>query len=103
MRLSLWGSIIEFLPETPFCPHLLTFLIRLTLLNKFPSTFFETMNALEALNLSYNLDLTMLPEEIGELVNLLSKSVKYRPWKVASSDRAYEETEDPTIRWHEFS
>ena len=69
-RLSLWGSSIESLPETPSCPHLQTLLVRFTVLETFPHRFFESMGALKVLDLSYNLDLTQLPAEMGALINL---------------------------------
>lgn len=69
-RLSLWGSSIESLPETPSCPHLQTLLVRFTVLETFPHRFFESMGALKVLDLSYNLDLTQLPAGIGALINL---------------------------------
>lgn len=74
VRLSLWGSSIDFLAlvEAPSCPQVRTLLARLTMLHTLPipSRFFDSMDALEVLDLSYNLDLNQLPEEIGRLKNL---------------------------------
>ncbi|KAL5822935.1 hypothetical protein ACOSQ4_020835 [Xanthoceras sorbifolium] len=81
-RISLWGPNIEFFGETPSCPDLLTFLVKNTKLKKFPSTFFQSMNALKVLDLSYNKDLTNLPVSIGELINLHHLNLSYTSLKV---------------------
>lgn len=52
-RLSLWGSSIKSLPETPSCPRLQTLLVRFTVLETLPLRFFESMGALDVLDLSY--------------------------------------------------
>ncbi|WRX28703.1 NB-ARC - like 10 [Theobroma cacao] len=70
VRASLWGTSFTSLSETPFCPHLQTLLVGRTHLRMFPTGFFHLMLALRVLNLSENEELRMLPEGIGELINL---------------------------------
>ncbi|XP_017604291.1 disease resistance protein SUMM2-like [Gossypium arboreum] len=65
---SLWGcSDREIIHYPPTCPNLSTLLIRDTLLNAFPASFFEFMTGLTALDLSGNQGLVELPPEIGRL------------------------------------
>lgn len=70
LRMSVWGSGVDFLHEATSCPRLRTLLIRFSVLEKFPSRFARSMHALAVLDLSYNFDLVELPELIGKLINL---------------------------------
>ncbi|KAJ4718190.1 Disease resistance protein [Melia azedarach] len=70
VRISLWGSNIEFHTEIPFCPRLQTLLVRESKLKTFQNNFFQATPALQVLDLSYNLHLTELPVGLGELINL---------------------------------
>ncbi|TXG69140.1 hypothetical protein EZV62_004075 [Acer yangbiense] len=70
-RLSLWHLNIKAFNESPSCPNLQTFLVRDTnYLVRFPKNFFQSMRALNVLDLSRNKNLIGLPAEIGELINL---------------------------------
>ncbi|KAJ0075720.1 hypothetical protein Patl1_34092 [Pistacia atlantica] len=69
VRISLWGRSVKLFSETPFCPRLLTFLVRRTKVVTFPSVFFQSMHAMKVLDLSNNFDLTTLPV-MSELRNL---------------------------------
>ncbi|XVF70678.1 hypothetical protein PTKIN_Ptkin11bG0181900 [Pterospermum kingtungense] len=70
VRTSIWGTTFKSLTGTPSCPNLQTLLVGNTHLKRFPTGFFQSMRALTVLNLSGNRELRMLPEEIGELINL---------------------------------
>ncbi|XVE50632.1 hypothetical protein DITRI_Ditri01bG0179100 [Diplodiscus trichospermus] len=70
VRTSLWGTSFTSITETPFCPNLQTLLVGNTHLKMFPTGFFNFMRALRVLNLSGNSELQMLPEGIGDLINL---------------------------------
>ncbi|KAF2301317.1 hypothetical protein GH714_022643 [Hevea brasiliensis] len=71
-RLSLLGKSYESFSESmsPAFPHLLTFFVRYTKLNRFPGGFFQQLHTLNILDLSRNWDLTELPSGIGVLINL---------------------------------
>ncbi|KAJ0075169.1 hypothetical protein Patl1_34401 [Pistacia atlantica] len=62
------GSVILF-RKTPFCPRLLTFLVRNTAIETFPNSFFQSMHAMKVLDLSKNFRLTRLPAML-EVINL---------------------------------
>nr|AKE49460.1 NBS-LRR disease resistance protein NBS45 [Dimocarpus longan] len=81
-RISLWGPNIEFFGETPSCPGLITFLVKNTKLKKFPNTFFESMNTLKVLDLSYNKNLSELPRSICYLIKLHHLNLSYTNLKV---------------------
>ncbi|XVF03872.1 hypothetical protein REPUB_Repub05bG0030400 [Reevesia pubescens] len=68
--ISFWGTSFTSLNETPFCLNLQTLLVGNTHLKMFPTGFFQSMRVLTVLNLSDNQELRMLPEGIGELINL---------------------------------
>ncbi|XVF70677.1 hypothetical protein PTKIN_Ptkin11bG0181800 [Pterospermum kingtungense] len=70
VRTSIWGTSFKSLTGTPLCQNLQTLLVGNTHLEMFPTGFFQFMRALTVLNLSDNRELRMLPEEIGELINL---------------------------------
>ncbi|XP_031263540.1 probable disease resistance protein At5g63020 [Pistacia vera] len=69
VRISLWGGSVKLFRETPFCPRLLTFLVRQTAVETFPSSCFQSMYAMKVLDLSKNLCLTRLPAML-EMINL---------------------------------
>ncbi|KAJ0075716.1 hypothetical protein Patl1_34096 [Pistacia atlantica] len=69
VRISLWSSSVKLFSETPFCPRLLTFVVRQTLVDTFPSPFFQSMHAMKVLDLSKNIFLTRLPAML-EMINL---------------------------------
>ncbi|KAJ0006671.1 hypothetical protein Pint_29913 [Pistacia integerrima] len=69
VRISLWGRSVKLFSETPFCPRLLTFVVRQTSVETFPSPFFQSMHAMKVLDLSKNWFLTTLPV-MSELRNL---------------------------------
>ncbi|KAJ9190110.1 hypothetical protein P3X46_001341 [Hevea brasiliensis] len=71
-RLSLLGKSYESFSESmsPAFPHLLTFFVRYTKLNRFPGGFFQQLHTLNILDLSRNWDLTELPSGTGVLINL---------------------------------
>ncbi|KAJ0075721.1 hypothetical protein Patl1_34093 [Pistacia atlantica] len=69
VRISLWGRSVKLFSETPFCPRLLTFVVRQTSVHKFPSPFFQSMHAMKVLDLSQNRYLTRLPAML-EMINL---------------------------------
>ncbi|KAJ0007382.1 hypothetical protein Pint_29908 [Pistacia integerrima] len=69
VRISLWGGSVKLFGETPFCPRLLTFLVRQTAVETFPSSCFQSMHAMKVLDLSKNLCLTRLPAML-EMINL---------------------------------
>ncbi|KAJ0076268.1 hypothetical protein Patl1_34410 [Pistacia atlantica] len=60
-RISLWGRSVKLFSKTPFCPRLLTFVVRQTSVDTFPSPFFQSMHAMKVLDLSKNIFLTRLP------------------------------------------
>ncbi|XP_031255509.1 probable disease resistance protein At5g63020 [Pistacia vera] len=69
VRISLWGGSVKLFRETPFCPRLLTFLVRQTAVETFPSSCFQSMHAMKVLDLSKNIFLTRLPTML-EMINL---------------------------------
>ncbi|XP_031281404.1 putative disease resistance protein At1g63350 [Pistacia vera] len=69
VRISLWGRSVKLFSETPFCPRLLTFVVRQTSVETFPSPFFQSMHAMKVLDLSKNWYLTTLPAML-EMINL---------------------------------
>ncbi|GMN37272.1 hypothetical protein TIFTF001_006671 [Ficus carica] len=69
-RISLWGREIQNLDGAMLCPKVITLLVTGTLMRTFPSKLFESTSALGVLDLSGNECLTLLPEGIGDLVNL---------------------------------
>ncbi|XP_031255518.1 probable disease resistance protein At5g63020 [Pistacia vera] len=69
VRISLWGRSVKLFSQTPFCPRLLTFVVRQTSVDRFPSPFFQSMHAMKVLDLSENQFLTRLPAML-EMINL---------------------------------
>ncbi|KAJ0075717.1 hypothetical protein Patl1_34097 [Pistacia atlantica] len=69
VRISLWGRSVKLFSETPCCPRLLTFVVRQTSVDTFPSPFFQSMHAMKVLDLSKNIFLTRLPAML-EMINL---------------------------------
>ncbi|XP_031263513.1 probable disease resistance protein At5g43730 [Pistacia vera] len=69
VRISLWGGSVILFRKTPFCPRLLTFLVRNTAIETFPNSFFQSMHAMKVLDLSKNFRLTRLPAML-EVINL---------------------------------
>ncbi|KAF3772698.1 putative disease resistance protein, partial [Nymphaea thermarum] len=69
-RISLMRTSIDRLPEKPICPHLLTLMLegnqRLT---RIPSDFFQSMDALQILNLNRT-GIASLPSSLSSLKNL---------------------------------
>ncbi|KAH9718049.1 Disease resistance protein SUMM2 [Citrus sinensis] len=57
-------------PAPPSCPRLLTLLVRYASMKGLPEWFFQSMPALRVLEWSRNGDLTKLPMQKGELINL---------------------------------
>ncbi|XP_034680460.1 disease resistance protein SUMM2-like [Vitis riparia] len=70
-RISLWGTNIEKLPETPHCSNLQSLFVRDCIqLKTFPRGFFQFMPLIRVLDLSATHCLTELPDGIERLVEL---------------------------------
>lgn len=86
VRVSLWSFLVTSLAPRPFslwrflkksptpappsCPRLLTLLVRYASMKELPEWFFQSMPALRVLEWSRNGNLTKLPMQKGELINL---------------------------------
>ncbi|KAJ4879059.1 Disease resistance protein (NBS-LRR class) family [Raphanus sativus] len=69
-RMSLSNNKIQNISISPECPNLTTLLLRNNNLENISGEFFLSMPNLVTLNLSYNINLTKLPEEVSNLVSL---------------------------------
>lgn len=69
-RMSLMHNKIVELIEIPSCPNLLTLFLNYNCLEKITPGFFQNMNKLRVLDLSWNRYLDELPSEISKLVSL---------------------------------
>ncbi|CAL9010403.1 unnamed protein product [Prunus brigantina] len=69
-RVSLMGSGIKSLDETPRSPNLLTLFLRGSLLKRIVDDYFDFMPTLRVLDLSENILITQLPTGVSNLVSL---------------------------------
>ncbi|ONI16140.1 hypothetical protein PRUPE_3G080600 [Prunus persica] len=91
-RVSLMGSGIKSLDETPRSPNLLTLFLRGIFLKRIVDDFFDFMPTLRVLDLSENVLITQLPTGVANLVSLqhlnLSKTgIKWLPEELAACAR----------------
>ncbi|KAM3215954.1 hypothetical protein P3L10_025394 [Capsicum annuum] len=77
-RVSLYRSWIKRIPEgmAPNCPTLSTLILSRCDLTMIPGSFFQYMNNLQVLDLSYNSDLMELPSCISQLGSLRALSLR---------------------------
>ncbi|CAL9010483.1 unnamed protein product [Prunus brigantina] len=88
-RVSLMGSSIDSLDETPRSPNLLTLFLRGRFLKRIVDDFFGFMPTLRVLDLSENYSITQLPTGIANLVslqhlNLSQTGIKRLPVELAA-------------------
>ncbi|CAB4272785.1 unnamed protein product [Prunus armeniaca] len=76
-RVSLTGSGIKSLDETPRSPNLLTLFLRGTFLERIVNDFFDFMPTLQVLDLSQNVFITQLPTGVANLVSLQHLNLSY--------------------------
>ncbi|CAB4303300.1 unnamed protein product [Prunus armeniaca] len=76
-RVSLMGSGIKSLDETPRSPNLLTLFLRGTFLERIVNDFFDFMPTLQVLDLSQNVFITQLPTRVANLVSLQHLNLSY--------------------------
>ncbi|PHT52168.1 hypothetical protein CQW23_06630 [Capsicum baccatum] len=77
-RVSFYDSKIKRIPEgmVPNCPTLSTLIFSNCDLTMIPGPFFQYMNNLQVLNLSYNFELMELPSSISNLESLRAPSLR---------------------------